>query len=230
MPFPKYEDWTPRWEKNGEEFDADKARSLLYSLEKQAHEEKERRQERDSQITTLQGQLQELGKPKDDAKGGGKGAGNSGGLADDPAFKELVGVVTTLATTVAGQQPKKLEGADLELAKLRAAVKVGLSETQAKRLTGSTAEEIEADAKELAKDYGLGGDEGDKGGDTGDGDDVYVGRHGEGYDGPDTDSGGKMPTNLPKVRGDLGRRGGGGSREQIDPAKAAEDLIPSLGS
>lgn len=52
---------------------------------------------------------------------------------------------------------KKAEKAgevSVETLKLRVALKKGLTETQAKRLVGSTQEELEADADELLKDFG----------------------------------------------------------------------------
>jgi hypothetical protein len=57
----------------------------------------------------------------------------------------------------ATQAEQAAQAAQLEAARLRAASVHGLTEAQAKRLVGSTPEELEADAKEFAKELGTNG-------------------------------------------------------------------------
>lgn len=61
--------------------------------------------------------------------------------------------VEKLAERVA-QAEAGLASASSEAARLRVAMSKGLTETQAKRLVGSTVEELEADAEELLKAFG----------------------------------------------------------------------------
>lgn len=49
------------------------------------------------------------------------------------------------------EQPKLLDGPELETARLRAALKHGLSEEHAHRLSGTTADELSADAAQFAE-------------------------------------------------------------------------------
>ncbi len=56
----------------------------------------------------------------------------------------------------AAQAEQAAQAAQLESARLRAASKHGLTEAQARRLVGSTAEELEADAQEFAKELATG--------------------------------------------------------------------------
>jgi flagellar biosynthesis GTPase FlhF len=49
----------------------------------------------------------------------------------------------------------------LELARTRVAMRKGLTESQARRLQGTTEEEIEADAEDLIKSFGISHNEGD---------------------------------------------------------------------
>lgn len=59
----------------------------------------------------------------------------------------------------ASNAEKSLAAAEKEVARLRVALKKGLTEHQAKRLVGETEEELEKDADELLKSFGNEGDE-----------------------------------------------------------------------
>lgn len=59
----------------------------------------------------------------------------------------------------ASNAEKSLASAEKEVARLRVALKKGLSEIQAKRLVGETEEELEKDADELLKSFGNEGGE-----------------------------------------------------------------------
>lgn len=52
------------------------------------------------------------------------------------------------------QREEQAKGLELDNARLRVALAKGLSETQAKRLVGNTAEELAADADELLREFG----------------------------------------------------------------------------
>lgn len=56
----------------------------------------------------------------------------------------------------AESEGRKAADATLELARLRVAMRKGLTETQAKRLIGKTEEELEADAAELLESFAAG--------------------------------------------------------------------------
>lgn len=213
MTFPEYDDWTPPWEKNGEEFDEAKARRLIYNLQKAEVTEKAKRQD-------LAQKLQEIQAATEQQQGGQQQSGQQQGgqqQAENPEIAALRQQVAQLVEVVAGAMPQKLSGAELEAAKLSIAMDKGLTRAQALRLVGTTTEELAADADTLRRELGM-DDDGD---DPNNSDDQR-------YDGANTEDRGEMPRRLPRVRGDLGPRGGGGD-QQDDPSKV-RDLIPSLGS
>lgn len=117
----------------------------------------------------------------DDSKGGGGGKGDGGdgdkdwkaeaekwqGLArkhegeankGKDAIKKLKEIEDadkselTRAQEAVTKHQTDLATANLELARIRVALRKGLTETQAKRLVGTTEEELEADADEFLKD------------------------------------------------------------------------------
>ena len=63
----------------------------------------------------------------------------------------------TKAQEALAKHQTDLTAAQLELARVRVAIRKGLTESQAKRLVGETEEELEADADEFLKDIKPGG-------------------------------------------------------------------------
>lgn len=212
MAFPKFEDWEAPWKEG--EFDAEKAAKLIYNLSKDKHSQGER-------ITTLRSEVDGLKDERDDltderdallAKGGKKD-GEQGSPDEDTVAKAV-----QAALAAAGIKPKSTKeqrreaeqadgGSNLEAARLRIALKMGLTEAQANRLVGKTAEELEADAEAYIEEHGLGS--------TGDG------------DGEDGGEGGQAPpSQRAKVRTGT-RRGDDGPDPYagMDPGKLYDTVV-----
>lgn len=106
---------------------------------------------------------------------------------------------------------KRASDAETAMLKLSIGLDKGLTPAQARRLTGSTREELEADADELATAFGIGG-----GGNGG----------GNGAGNSSSDSGdGKTPAGRPREQMPRGGADPTEEPEETDPAKLA-DLIP----
>lgn len=132
MPMPKkFEDWTPPWSED--EFDASKAAKLVYDLKV----DKETLQGKNSNLVTkvndLQGQLDEVTPEGDEDEKPGK-------TKAEPKSKD--------------EGKTKVSDSDLWAMKLEVALDKGLTKVQAKRLIGSTVEELAQDADELVKSFG----------------------------------------------------------------------------
>ena len=131
----KFEDWTPPWK--DDEFDADKAARLIYNLhvEKQTASEKAEKAltERDEKITELSGKVEEY------------------------ETKDLNEVERLKRENEKLKQGKSEPSStdDLTAARLEIALDKGLTKAQAKRLAGSTREELEADADAYIEEHGL---------------------------------------------------------------------------
>lgn len=130
----KFEDWKAPWEAEGQELDPERVKRLVYDL----RVDRETMQDRVTAITQERDQL----KDEVDSK---KREGES---ELDAARREKAELQKRLEQ--AGQ-------ASVETLKLRAALKVGLGEEHVKRLVGTTAEELEADAKSLKESFGATG-------------------------------------------------------------------------
>lgn len=130
---PKFEDWVAPWEKNETEFDAEKAKKLIYDKSRDAEELNERLAAANTKNSELQTTL--------DAKL------REGLSAEEKAAAERADLEKKLAD--AGQK-------DLEVARLEIALDKGLTKDQAKRLLGSTVDELQADADVLVETFGLG--------------------------------------------------------------------------
>ncbi len=132
---PEYQDWKSPWEKKGEDVDAEKAKKFAYSLLKQNEGLTE-------QVATATREKDDLQKTVDEVS------------QKDETEKDRL-----------AREKKKLED-DLakanvtvnETLKLRVAIRKGLNETQAKRLVGSTEEELESDADALVQSFGGSGE------------------------------------------------------------------------
>jgi hypothetical protein len=155
VPLPdKYEDWRlPEWLTDGSEIDPDKVGKLIFNARKEEERLKGQLSEKDTEITTLKGDL-------DDAK-----AAKSGTDAEaQDELKTLRKKVTELEGASGKARPEDQRRID----QLEVALNLGLSAADSRRLVGETREEIEADAKVFAKDHGIevGGDD-DGGNDDG---------------------------------------------------------------
>ena len=143
MTFPTFEDWTPPW-KSDDEFDAEKAKKLIYNLSKDKDGQKDRiaglladKDELQSKVTEFEEKdlsetervKRENARLKAERENGGAGGGD-----------------------------------DLERIRLEIALDKGLTKAQVKRLVGKTREELEADADAYMEEHGLvaaGDDDGD---------------------------------------------------------------------
>lgn len=208
MAFPKFEDWTPPWEKRGEDFDADTAAKFIYNLQRDADAEKAKRTKLEADHQT---EVTKLTEERDELQG----KVTEHEEAELSEVERLRKQVERLQAKPDTSSTKK-DGDNLEAARLRIALNKGLTEKQAARLVGDTAEALEADADAYIEEHGLSGsgDENEPGEDPDD--------NGTGFYN-DNAGGGEMPSNRPKVRGGLrggfGPSGGGGSD---DPSKLAE--------
>lgn len=174
MPLPKYEDWTPPW-KVDDDFDAEKAKRLIYNL----HVDKEGLQTRLSETTTA----------RDEA---------TSKLAEHETkdLSELERVQRELAEMKAA--PPKVD--DTALARYEIALDKGLTRAQAKRLVGTSREELTADADAYIEEHGLNTD-----------------REPEGT---------RPPTRRPQTRLSTGLAAGDEDEGSNDPAKLAGLLPP----
>jgi hypothetical protein len=134
----KIEDWNAPWETaTGEsEIDKDKLKRYLFNL----LGDKEKLQERLTGVTTERDEL----KTAADAKA------REGETETQRLTREKMELEAQL---VAAQKGDSSE----ELLRLRVALKKGLNDSQAKRLIGTTEEELLADADELLKSFGSAG-------------------------------------------------------------------------
>jgi len=153
MALPKFDEWKRPWK--DDEFDSEKAAKLIYNL----HVDKEKLTESKTTLTT----------ERDEALAAKKAADDKVAALEDkdlPEIERLRKENERLKTDPPA--PKKdaaASGSDdsLETARLRIALNKGLTEAQVKRLVGSTAEELEADADAYMEEHGISTDAG-KGG------------------------------------------------------------------
>lgn len=123
---PKFEDWTPPWGKDDETFDAEKAKKYIYDLT------------RDKE--TLTAEKAQVAQDRDQHKAKVEEFESKDLSEVDRLKREL---------EQAKAAPKEDAEARLENARLTLALDNGLTAKQAKRLRGSTPEELEADLPEL---------------------------------------------------------------------------------
>lgn len=228
--FPSREEWKAPWEKNGTEFDADTAATLIYNMERNAftaaQSHKEALESVQSELTTVKGEL-ETSKTKvnelEDAQI--KDATERANAQLKRQVEELTGLVQKIVNPEPGQpagtqQQTGVTESDKELAGLRK----GLTSEQAKRLQGSTMAELEADAERYAADLGIAGAGDERQDFVGDDDLFRRPRRDSGYD--DGSDNGEMPRGVPSRQGHRTNLGGSaGSRGNPNPAKERE-LLP----
>lgn len=132
----KIEDWTPPWEKNGEEFDAEMATTLIFSLEKageklKADKSTALREKREVEDELAGAKSKLSAKPGDES-------------AKDSRITELSNELDALRKDGRPDDAKLIE-------KYEVALEVGgLSLRDAKRLVGDDRDELAEDAADLA--------------------------------------------------------------------------------
>jgi cell division septum initiation protein DivIVA len=133
---PEFKDWQAPWEKNGTEFSADVAKKLIYDLHRDTEKLTDEKSELKGQVGELQAKVTEAER-----------ANETEAEKSARERKELEDKLASAATK------------DLDITRLELALEHGLTKSQAKRLVGSTPEELQADAEELIADLGLKKDE-----------------------------------------------------------------------
>lgn len=123
---PKFEDWTPPWGEDDETFDAEKAKKYIYDLTR----DKEALTAEKAQVSQEKKALEDKVTEFEEAD-----------LSEVDRLKREL--------EKAKESPKEDSEARLENARLTLALDKGLTLKQAKRLRGSTPEELEADLPEL---------------------------------------------------------------------------------
>jgi hypothetical protein len=136
---PEYAEFKAPWEKAGEEIDAEKAKKFLYSLLQQ-------NQTLEGKVSTVTGERDELQNKVDEAAREGE--------------SETQRLQRELQT--ANDKLAKASVESVETIKLRVALEKGLTPFQAKRLVGTTEDEISADADEIKASWGGSGNAGEK--------------------------------------------------------------------
>ena len=136
---PKLDDFRPPWvTEDGQEveIDKDKLKRYIHNLVADKAKAQDSRDEAVDKVKGLETTVGELQKQVDEK---------------DP----------DAATKVAAERDKTKQAedrasqAELALTRLEVAIEAGLTPSQAKRLTGSTKEELEADAKSFAEELGI---------------------------------------------------------------------------
>jgi hypothetical protein len=126
----KFEDWTPPWK--DEEFDADKAAKLIFNLT----QDKASLQESNQTLTT----------ERDGFKS----------KVTEFETKDLTEVERLKRENEELKKTPPAQADDADKIRLELALEKGLTATQARRLTGSTREELEADADAYIAEHDLG--------------------------------------------------------------------------
>lgn len=155
MPLPKYEDWKAPWEEKGEELEPEAAKKLIYNLHKDKESAATKLAEKDGKIAELTTENGELKSKVDTFE--------TKDLDEAAKLKrENEQLKKQLEEKPAGPE------FDPEKARLEIALEKGLTVAQAKRLIGSTKEELETDADAYIEEHGLGKKADENGGDSAD--------------------------------------------------------------
>jgi hypothetical protein len=142
---PEYAEYKAPWEKDGAEFDPEKGKKFLYSLLQQ--------------VQTLEGKVSTVTGERDTLQSKIDEAAREGESETQRLQRELAAANDKLA---------KADVESVETIKLRVALEKGLTPVQAKRLIGTTEDEISADADEIKASWGGSGKAGEKDEDEGD--------------------------------------------------------------
>ena len=134
----KFEDWTPPWKED--EFDAERAAKRLFNTLRDKEKLSERLTATEEERDTLQGKVTEY-EEKD--------------LSEVDRLKRENERLRNGEDKPKTKSQKDSDEADLRAARLEIALDMGLTKAQAKRLQGSTREELEADAEAYMEEHGL---------------------------------------------------------------------------
>ena len=132
-----------KWPWTQGEVDEEKAAKLIYDLRADLEKATEKKTTDKTEIDRLTGELQEA-----------KAAVEAAATAE-PAKDAEIGRLTRQVRELETKAGEISPVAQLQIDKLEIALSTGLSKSQAQRLVGKTREELEADAKEYAKDLGI---------------------------------------------------------------------------
>lgn len=191
---PDFEDWKWPWTQG--EVDEEKAARMIHKLKKGFEDLQDTVKERDETIATLTTDL-------DAAK-----AAKSG--TDEEAQAELKELRKENRELKKSTEAKSLPGDEKKIWQYEAALELGLTAAQARRLQGDDAEAIKEDAKSFAEELGIefdGDDDGDDGSQN---------------DGNQT----PPPVQQPSPRYKTGSNGADRINVVSDPAGAAAKLPP----
>jgi hypothetical protein len=134
MALPKFEDWTPPWGSDDSAFDVEKAKKRIYDLLSD----------------------KETSKAKHEAAIAELAEKHKAAQAKVDEFETAnLSEVEKLRRELEQAKATPAQGDNLELARLRIALNKGLTESQVKRLIGSTEEELLADADAYMQEHGL---------------------------------------------------------------------------
>lgn len=209
---PAFEDWTPPWKV--EEFDAEKAKKLVYDL----HKDKETLF---AELDTKATEIEDLEDEADELEAKVAAASKTGAEAPKEGEDQIAALRREIAELKAGatekpktrreiREAKKAEqetgdNGSMEAAKYRIALEKGLSAADARRLVGKTEEELEADADKFLEEHGTGS--------TG------SGQQGAGKGGQ------APPSQRPKAKVKTGTAADGAEEEITDPGKLYDEVL-----
>lgn len=192
---PNFEDWKWPWKQG--EVDEEKAAKMIHRLKVGFEDQQDLVQERDERIAALTDELESA-----------KAAKSGTDAEAQEELKELRKENRTLKNAEA----KSLPADEKRLWQYEAALELGLTASQARRLQGDSLDEIKADAKDFAKDLGISDED-----DDGDGD-----NNGSGPAGP-------PPQQQPAARFSTGSPGADRVKVVSNPTEAANSLPPLFG-
>jgi hypothetical protein len=141
--FPSFDDWEAPFDP--EEVDGDKALRLIYSIRKDEHKLKTKLKAKTEEAEELSQAVTVYKEAEEAAKREGE--------TETEALKRQVEALNKKL------EEKPEEGDNLEAARLRIALKHGLTERQANRLVGEDVDELEEDAEALIEELGLNSDD-----------------------------------------------------------------------
>lgn len=133
---PKFADWTPPWGSDDEDIDPAKAAKFIHAL----LSDKEKLQ---SKVSEVEGKVTEVTEELEKART------DLTEITAKGADEKL-----TAATAKVSDLEAKLKAAESTALKFEVALDEGLTKVQAKRLVGTNAEELKADAEELLESFG----------------------------------------------------------------------------
>lgn len=140
---PPFEEWTRPWK--DDEFDAEKAAKLIYNLHKDKETLTEARSTLQEENTELKGKVTEFEEK-------------------DLSEVERLRRENERIKGEGGKKDEASSSTDLLAERYRIALEKGLSASAARRLAGTTVEELEADAEAYIEETGLGGSNNGAGG------------------------------------------------------------------